>query len=231
MTNRDLRRKSLRVSLTLHGLLLLLVMVIPWILQACQRRRPNERLMYVEFTVAIPPAPPPQADDPAPAPPKPEPPKDIAVPEKKPDPPPRRDIRQTNRVVRRPDAPPPRGPTLSDEEIRRLLAMGAKPGETTVIPPPSQLAIAEYHQHIRDRMYAAWDQPGQLRNLPGLNTVVMITVEPDGRISGRRQTRSSGNALMDDSVMQAVRSVSALRPLPAGHGRPMDVEITFELTD
>ena len=39
---------------------------LPWLLRACDRKRPNEKLMFVEFTVSIPP--PPAPDGPAPTP-------------------------------------------------------------------------------------------------------------------------------------------------------------------
>ena len=38
-----------------------------------------------------------------------------------------------------------------------------------------------------------------------------------------------GNELMDQSVMKAVNSVAALRPLPAGRKKPVDIGIVFEI--
>ena len=80
-------------------------------------------------------------------------------------------------------------------------------------------------------MYAVWQQPTQLKNLPGLRTSVEITIAPDGRILKRVKLASSGNALMDESVMKAVTMVQALRALPAGHKKPADVTIDFELSE
>ena len=152
-------------------------------------------------------------------------------PEAKPNPPeppkPPKDIRQTNRVVRK--GPPPKDKPLSAAEIERLLKMGARIGETTTIPDDNQLALAAYFNHVHERMYAVWQQPSQLKSLPGLSADVRITVAPDGRITGRTRTRSSGNGLMDDSVMQAVNAVKALKALPAGFRKPVDIEITFEI--
>ena len=239
MKPRSIRRQSLKFSLALHGTALVLMLTIPWILKACAAKKPNEKLMFVEFTVSIPPPPAPDPTEaPKPEPPKPEPsPDDIQVPDKeKPKPPeapkPPKDIRQTNRVKRADiKAPPPKDKPLSEAEIARLLKMGARIGSTTSIPDDGQIALGAYYNHVHERMYAVWQQPSQLKNLPGLRTEVGITVAPDGRITARSKTRGSGNELMDDSVMKAVNSIKALRQLPAGCRRPVDITITFEISD
>ena len=237
MKPRSIRRQSLKFSLALHGTALALMLALPWVLKACERKRPNEKLMFVEFTVSIPPPPAPDVPEPnKPEPPKPPPDPDaIRVPDKekpKPPEPPKKDIRQTNRVARKDfKAPPPKDKPLSEAEIARLLKMGARIGSTTSIPDDGQIALGAYYNHVHERMYAVWQQPSQLKNLPGLRTVVNITVAPDGRITARSKTRSSGNELMDDSVMKAVNSIKALRQLPAGCRRPVDISITFEISD
>ena len=231
---REFQRRSLKLSLALHGTALVLMLTVPWVLRACERHRPNEKLMFVDFTVSVPPPPAPETPEPPkPEPPKPEPKDDIAVPDKKPEakpkpPEPPKSIKQTNRVVRK-NAPIPKDKPLSAAEIERLLKMGARIGDTTSIPSDSQIALGAYYNHVRERMYAVWQQPSQLSSLPGLSADVRISVAPDGIISSRTMTRSSGNGLMDDSVMKAVNSVKALRQLPAGYKRPVDITITFEL--
>ena len=232
---RDFQRAGLRVSLVLHGIALLLLLVLPWMFRACDRKRPNEKLMFVEFTVSVPP---PSAPDAlAPEPPKPEPKDDIPIPdpkiEKKPEPTKPKDIRQTNRIVRKdfPQGPAPKDKPLSEAEIARLLKMGARIGERTSVPDESQLSLGAYYNHVHERMYAVWQQPAQLKSLPGLSAEVRITVAPDGRITDRAKIRGSGNDLMDDSVMQAVNSVKALRALPAGHRKPVDIHVVFEIGD
>jgi len=201
MKPRSIQRQSFKVSLVLHGIALTLVLSIPWILKACDAKKPPEKLMFVEFTVSIPPPPAPDTPDSIqPEPPKPPPPKDIPVPEKKPEkkkPPKKKkkpeSIVQTNRVTRR--GPPPKDKPLSQAEIDRLLKMGARISDTTSIPTGKQLALGSYYNHVHERMYAVWQQPSQLKSLPGLQTEVSITVAPDGRIKSRRKIRGSGNAL------------------------------------
>lgn len=235
MMKREFQRQSLRLSLALHGAAFLAMLALPWILKACDRHRPNEKLMFVEFTVSIPPPPAPETPTPpTPEPPKPEPKDDVPVPEKKidqkPEPAKPKDIRQTNRVARKDfKAPPPKDKPLSAAEIERLLKRGARISDTTSIPDDRQLALGSYYNHVHERMYAVWQQPAQLKSLPGLSAEVCITVAPDGRVTGRTQVRGSGNELMDDSVMKAVNSVKTLRALPPGHRRPVDISITFEI--
>ena len=238
MKPRSIRRQSLKISLALHGTVLVLALVVPLFFKSCNAKRPNEKLMFVEFTVSVPPPPAPDLPAPVAAPPKPQPtPEDIPLPDKKPEvkpepPKPPKDIRQTNRVKRADfKAPPPKDKPLSEAEIARLLKMGARISDTTSIPDDGQIALGAYYNHVHERMYAVWQQPSQLKNLPGLRTEVSITVAPDGRITARTKTRGSGNELMDDSVMKAVNSLKALRQLPAGCRRPVDISITFEISD
>ena len=237
MKPREYQRQGFKISLTMHGIVLVLMLVWPFVFRACNRHRPNEQLTFVEFTVSLPPPPAPDVPEPpTPEPPKPEPKsEDIPVPDpqavKKPEPPkPPKDIRQTNRVARKDfKAPPPKDKPLSEAEIARLLKMGARIGDTTSIPDDSQLALGAYYNHVHERMYAVWQQPSQLKSLPGLSTEVRITVAPDGRITGRTKVRGSGNELMDDSVMNAVNSLKALKALPVGFKKAVDIVVTFEI--
>ena len=61
---REFQRRSLKVSLALHGLVLVLMAALPLVLRACNARKPNEKLMFVEFTVSVPPPPAPETPEP-----------------------------------------------------------------------------------------------------------------------------------------------------------------------
>ncbi|WP_202214713.1 energy transducer TonB [Methylacidimicrobium sp. AP8] len=92
---------------------------------------------------------------------------------------------------------------------------------------PSSSGPAWYYSLIRDRLYAAWDQPLQLS---GQNLVakVQIFVAKDGRISKPVLLSSSGNEEFDRSVLAAAHRVDAL-----GEPRPSDVPqivtVTFRM--
>ncbi|HUK83752.1 MAG TPA: TonB family protein [Verrucomicrobiae bacterium] len=71
----------------------------------------------------------------------------------------------------------------------------------------------QYYEHVHDLMYEAWEQPGQLLDKK-LVAVVLIRVARDGSITDVELKSSSGNKLMDDSAIAAVRKVQRLDPPP-----------------
>ena len=88
-----------------------------------------------------------------------------------------------------------------------------------------------YYMHVHDRMYEAWDQPGQARDFDKkLVATVLLRVARDGRIDAVRLEHSSGNKLMDDSVLAAAHNVPRLDPLPEGLGGDFaDISVNFRL--
>lgn len=253
---RKTSKASLAASLVLHGTVLLLLLGTTLLGKGCASKKPNQKLMFVEFTVAVPPAAPesepeppdtkpPEPQDSIPEPPPP-PPDNIPEPAKKPDPPkteapkppdppkpkPPKVIKQNKRVERTTTPTPSvqKGPKLTAKEIEDLIKKGAKIGTHTSIPDdPESQKLGAYSNHVRDRLYAAWQQPEALKNLPGLMAIVQITIQQDGRVGNGKIVKSSGNSTMDESVLKAVRTVKALRALPAGIKGPVDLDVEFEL--
>jgi TonB family protein len=88
-----------------------------------------------------------------------------------------------------------------------------------------------YYMHVHDRMYEAWDQPGQATSLDKkLVATLVLHVARDGRIEGVRLERSSGNKLLDDSALTAAHNVPRLDPLPDGLGGEFaDISVNFRL--
>jgi TonB family protein len=80
-------------------------------------------------------------------------------------------------------------------------------------------------------MYEAWDQPGKAVDFDKkLVTTVLLRVARDGRIDGVRLAHSSGNQLMDDSVLSAAHRVPRLDPLPEGLGGDFaEISVNFRL--
>lgn len=85
---------------------------------------------------------------------------------------------------------------------------------------------------IHDRFYSHWQRPTSVvRAAEKLTAVVKIRIEKDGSISNVTLTKSSGNSVMDDSVLEAARRVTQIDPLPAAiDDTHYDVPIEFELT-
>jgi TonB family protein len=71
----------------------------------------------------------------------------------------------------------------------------------------------QYYQHVHDRMYEAWEQPGQVLDKK-LVATVLVRVARDGTITDVTLKSSSGNKLMDDSALATARRVQRLEPPP-----------------
>ncbi len=96
--------------------------------------------------------------------------------------------------------------------------------------PSDEFPFAWYYALVRQTMYEAWDQPSDLAGKAGLMTEVTVRVLRDGTVTQRSMTRPSGNSIMDDSVMKAVKRVTSLRALPPQFsGAYKDILIEFEL--
>lgn len=165
-------------------------------------------------------------------PPEPETPKDIPEPPKeklkK-----KEEIKKSVKKIKRSDKPKPRPQPekrLTPEQIRKMLAAGMKPGDTTR-PRANDFPFDWYLAMVRQKMYAVWVQPSDLSSSAGLMTVVSIRVHRDGSVTRRKMVESSGNTVMDASVMKAVNAVASLERLPPKfNGTHKDIAVEFELT-
>lgn len=70
-----------------------------------------------------------------------------------------------------------------------------------------------YISLLQERFTSRWLQPAGLED--GLSTIVKIRIEKDGHVSSAELAKSSGNAIMDESVMTAAHSVKQIAPLPS----------------
>ena len=139
-----------------------------------------------------------------------------------------------------------RRPKLTPEEIAKAIRLGAHPGKTSTLSDDDIRTLinsdvkfgkgdpitqdAAYKDLVRQILYRAWDQPGSL-GVIGLSARIELTVTPDGRILSSRLVNGSGNTVMDNSVMQAVRSVPRLSGVPGDFlSRHRTLPIVFELT-
>lgn len=141
-------------------------------------------------------------------------------------PPIERSARRVKNPFGRPGARIPKK-ILSAAEIKRYLAAGARIGDHTTEIDEETL----YLEMVRHILYEAWDQP-QAADTAGRRARVEIELGPGGQLRNGTLVAGSGNRLMDDSVMRAVRAVPRIPDLPptfiARHGR---IKVTFELTD
>lgn len=115
---------------------------------------------------------------------------------------------------------------LSAAEIRKRLAAGSKIGDHTSDVDDEYL----YLEIVRRTFYQAWIQPSSIP-IDGMAVKVDIELGANGAVQGHRLSMSSGNAVMDESVMRAVQAVRRIPGLSAdfirGHRR---LPVVFELT-
>ncbi len=202
-----------------HLLAILLVMLAPLISRLWPRARPD-LVMPIDFVVDVTPRGVAMDAEPEAPAPRPEAPEAVARPEPaptarpdvKPDPPkPRPQIeRSTTRVRRTLDATPGKPEGLTPEEIRRRLAMGARPGtHNSAIPSDAAMHFGRIYRAL----YEAWTQPSAAA--VGRSTVTAeLRFATDGRIVGRKLLNPSGIPEFDRSVERALNAVDRVPGLP-----------------
>jgi TonB family protein len=81
-----------------------------------------------------------------------------------------------------------------------------------------------YFSSLRDHYYAVWAPPS-VPDAGSLVVTLKIRVKRDGTVLGHELVKSSGNSLMDGSVLAAAEQVPKIDPLPPGLGKEDIVEI------
>jgi TonB family protein len=219
---------SLAVVALAHAGIVLTIVLVP----GCRALfvRTPEVAVPVDFVVE---APPPAAEaavppEPAPDEPREEPPDEPVVPDPRPEPRKRKPIKVSRRKVRRAVAEPARPPkALSREEVRKLLAQGAKLGDHTSIPDED----ARGFEAVRQALYQVWDQPAA-EEAAGAVAEVSIRLAADGAVTERTLSRASGLPALDASVMRAVKAVDRIHGLTASFlRRHKVVTVSFKVEE
>ncbi|MBU0716165.1 MAG: TonB C-terminal domain-containing protein [Verrucomicrobia bacterium] len=237
--------RNMMISVAVH--VACVYALIAFSLASCHFRRPPKDLtFFVDFQPGPPSAPIAEPENAIAEPAKPDP---VNVPEPIPEPPaPKTNLTEnakkpkieiSTNLVRR-TVPAAKRPVkqLSEARIRRMLgtavaSVGAPAaGYGTGSGSGEATPYGWYLAQVRAVMYDAWAQPSALAGKRGLVTSVLIRVRQDGQIVQKKMVDTSGNGLMDTSVMTAVESVKNLPALPFGFGGAYkDITIDFELED
>ena len=219
-------RHNLALVTFAHVGVIVALLVVALIRGCASPQRTPDIMTYVSLQ-AVPP-PPETTSDPEPAPveeqplPEPDPVPEVARPA--PRPPPRK-IEISKRRIRQTDPNPPAPKRPTPDEIKRQLAMNQTPAPVAVSLP------AWYYDLVRSALYDAWDEPSAASVQAGVTAQVAFHVSRSGAISERRLARPSGDAVMDASVMQALRSVGNLKQLPNDFKKDHEViTVVFELS-
>lgn len=229
-----LDRRSLAWSVGLHAAAALAFVVAGCVSWIRLNEEPDDIL--AEFTVEPPGDP--AAEEPPPPPPDPEPvpepepePDDVPVPDPpkpeppKPEPPKKKPIEVSKKIVSfdkpaptRPAVPPPKvetrkigakGSSLSEEEYRKLLDLGATVSDHTSVPADEATRCAVL---VRDQLYKAWKRPDSSA-ITGTPPTIAIDLSESGAVLGVELRTSSGSAALDDSAVRAARAVGVFRNL------------------
>ena len=108
------------------------------------------------------------------------------------------------RVAHRIEAPPP-----ARSGARGAAGGGGAQGTVRLSPE-----LRDYFRRLEESVRSSWILPGALaRDAANLVVELRIVIEKDGRVSGERIERGSGNPYFDDSVRRAIRKASPL-PVP-----------------
>jgi colicin import membrane protein len=108
------------------------------------------------------------------------------------------------RVAHRVEAPPP-----ARSGARGAAGGGGAQGTVRLSPE-----LRDYFRRLEESVRSSWVLPGALvRDAANLVVELRIVIEKDGRVSGERIERGSGNPYFDDSVRRAIRKASPL-PVP-----------------
>jgi len=218
---------SLRVVTIVHVVIVLTLSAVSgfrWLF----RPEPTKAIP-IEFTVEV-------AGEPAPEPTpaiEPEPPDPVPTP-RPPDPPPvkktppkkkpRKKIETSQKRIRRPTGSD-RKPSLTPEEIERLLAQGARPSDRTRIPDADARGFAR----VRAAFYEVWVQPSRAE-VGGETVEAIIVLGTGGRVISSRLSCPSGNAVLDNSVRRALNAVKRVTGLPSGfEKRHREISIAFRV--
>jgi TonB family protein len=108
---------------------------------------------------------------------------------------------------------------------------GAGAGKTGSGSGAGTNEFAWYYEMLDDRFTSRWEQPLSIvRSTQQFVTTLKIRINKDGAIVLREIANSSGNPVMDESVLAAARKVLVVDPLPAGlGGESFEVNINFKL--
>ena len=89
-----------------------------------------------------------------------------------------------------------------------------------------------YFSMLHDRLHNRWEQPTSIVKAGAdFVTTLKIRIAKDGTISNREIVNSSGNPVMDESVLAAANKVQQIDPLPAGlgDGEFFEIKVNFKL--
>ena len=85
---------------------------------------------------------------------------------------------------------------------------------TSAAGSSSSLIESQYLASIRNRLDQFWALPDYLQQDPNLTAIVVITINPDGKIANMQFENKSGNRVYDQFVIKTLEAADPMPPIP-----------------
>lgn len=109
--------------------------------------------------------------------------------------------------------------------LQNLAATPSESSRVNRMTDADRRALAGYMAGLRSRLNQVWNRPGVAS---GLYCEVEFWVQPDGRITGFTIRRSSGNALLNQTVKEAFETYRPIGPTPTGQAHQFILPFRIE---
>jgi TonB family protein len=118
-----------------------------------------------------------------------------------------------------------KGQTADEESGRTGVPAGRGAGKGS---GSGDSALAAYVEILTSRFQAAWNQPtSEMAMGKTLEVTVRLKVEADGKVTEFTIVEGSGNAVVDESVREAGKTITRLPPPP--NNQAFSAPVRFEL--
>ena len=107
------------------------------------------------------------------------------------------------------------------DEIRKRVARKEREEERSTAIPSAKTSLEmesklnEYYSLVWAKIKGAWTIPENLlKEMVDLETIIVLIIEPNGKVQKFWFEKKSGNALYDQSAMRAIKKAEPLPPIP-----------------
>ena len=107
------------------------------------------------------------------------------------------------------------------DEIRKRVARKEREEERSTAIPSAKTSLEmesklnEYYSLVWAKIKGAWTIPENLlKEMVDLETIIVLIIEPNGKVQKIWFEKKSGNALYDQSAMRAIKKAEPLPPIP-----------------
>jgi TonB family protein len=107
------------------------------------------------------------------------------------------------------------------DEIRKRVARKEREEDRSTAIPSAKTSLEmesklnEYYSLVWAKIKGAWTIPENLlKEMVDLETIIVLIIEPNGKVQKFWFEKKSGNALYDQSAMRAIKKAEPLPPIP-----------------